>query len=1459
MRTSCIISLLWCVLANCVCAVEDAPPQSKTAYDHQINTPCWQWEDLTAEGKLRVLFIVNSKATGEPLELSRRFNITPIIIGVTSGGLSLDVLKDALEKKPDVIVVATFNTIAHLKNEDTKSLLRQVVWDGVPLVIFGPHWLKKGKAAGVSSWIGGETEQEITTDLLQNYPISILPLKQQLKVYLRKVGKGRVVATEGYENHWTGFGAFAQSSIKHSLESYPIVELSYAVANQIIHAAIMPIAQNKAPTIPDQIMWPNPILLTKNGVSNIRWEIHTKYGESIAKGSTTDTETSLLVSQAGSVWFRWAGPEHTYGLSKITIHPPVHITAPAVSAELQGPCMISWSSEGSSLPTDEIEWQIYAPGKRLINSQRFLVSSGKGELEALVPGYTTYLARGLLLRQGHILDEQRLYFNRPIDRTNDKGVYHVVGWATERGSESDRKRMIFLRELGITALATGGQGAATSTLAAQEGFRVVPTNVYAPQHVKKLLAQAGANAEQNRIDYEVGAKNLAKQIHPYSPLGYHLSDEPHGVDIQSWRSQGEKLIHSEDSDARVGYSGVWARGDIASALREMDYLTGYSPGYLYTPNLWLGVERDVFRNFRSSGGIRTCWTHYAPRLDCEPYSRTAPWLWLFEEMDGISYFDTGGDFAILPGDLSLTHESRWWREEVQQLQTGTARQILRAQRERGCVRIVYSPDADEFAYGFSEWVRVLNEQSVPYAIIDRCDLAKGIDKDAKLIILPSVEELDDAGLNSLRSAAENGCVVVATAPLGVFKKKEELSNQGGQEAGDNGVPVAVSAGPTDQNCELVQAQRLESLFGVHRTLSNEGVSTWLKSRNLMRGVNVKAVWAEQSEKIFEPLEGKFCGEANYRASDGTVIAEISQVGEEFTESNENEPDYIKSVRETPAVISKRHGSGFAYYFAFMPQIQDLRILLPRLLTMSRVPETDFKIIHQKDAESKTYLYPFKDGQKHLVGIVGDYWQVSPSWVLDARTQKNTKGYYTHGPSWWKPREEIIQVPTGLYVYDSRQGKLLGKEQNLKLQIQPGRPELLACLPYQVTSVSISSPDKGELGAIHPVIARINTIPELSAKDHYVSFMLIAPGEEMRIENTKIVLATNGEVTAQLQLPINAASGRWILRAKDVVSGMQTEQIIQFSARADVTTPLQEERGLYAKIPAYLPEGQWARWQDEATIFPPSGVRVKVEPLSRSMGVNHKGERSYYMLRGGFSLANTSAAYGVRYNVGNDWGREKVTDKRQIIAAYPPGLGFTSPNPTGWWVNRYIQFSLNGSNDINKYAVRSIQEIPRNNGGEVSVTWEAPQGEIDLSFVMLPDHQGVFQRITIRSEELLEQVKTTFTTFAGGYAAKDRRLILSEDRQTWQLVVDAQLDRLYGKGGGPTGLMIIPEEWDTIRFHTNAPTFGKSSFSPGQKQVQFHWLLWSFSDLTNSAAEQYMKKNADKSMSTLLQVFNIQTR
>lgn len=248
----------------------------------------------------------------------------------------------------------------------------------------------------------------------------------------------------------------------------------------------------------------------------------------------------------------------------------------------------------------------------------------------------------------------------------------------------------------------------------------------------------------------------------FSPVGYSFADEPPKEVILPWLEKGSAVLDSADPDARFGYCGVWPGPYSPELMRKSGYLGLYSPSHLYSLNVWLGIERDIYRSFRSPDGIVTCWTHYAPWADHEPYSRTVPWLWLFDGMDGVGYFkSTGMMFGILDGDLRSTHETRWWSEEVRELNAGIAEQVKRMTRHVGSVRLLFGGDLK----AVEPWARALNERSIPYQFLDANQLRPADLDGVRLLVAVDGGDLGSECGEVIEQYFGNGGMLVAGGGL----------------------------------------------------------------------------------------------------------------------------------------------------------------------------------------------------------------------------------------------------------------------------------------------------------------------------------------------------------------------------------------------------------------------------------------------------------------------------------------------------------------------------------------------------------------------------------------------------------------------------------------------------------------------------------------------------------------------
>ena len=929
----------------------------------------------------------------------------------------------------------------------------------------------------------------------------------------------------------------------------------------------------------------------------------------------------------------------------------------------------------------------------------------------------------------------------------------------------------------------------------------------------------------------------------------------------------------------MGYCGFWPNtpGDLAQFLRTLDFAEAYSPTHLYTPDLWSGTERDLYRGLRRPSGIFTCWTHYAPWRDSEPYSRTVPWLWLFEEFNGVSYFDSAGSFAVLPSHMRTTHETRWWSEEVRLLQKGLAEQFIHAKRDTGNVRVVYAPGAT----GLSTWLRALNQMNIPYRVIASPVLSTGVEKATRLVILPDVRIMPDATLATLRKAAARGCQVIATAGPKCLFRPEGSQNASEKAAFDRE--------------EIACRSATKDLFGIVRRRSPDSKEAWIEHRKLRAGVPCtgRRPAGVAPSVIPKRMTGATCGEVEILVQGGKTLLEYQALGEAKRTARAGTPGFIRELFATPGAVRKEHGRGAAWFLTFQPDLAGLHAWLPSLLTTARIPAPRETVTVDGKQLSTVYLYPFAAGPIQLLGVVQDYWRVPPAFELQGEHRRETGAYFHHGPRRWQTRPAVLHCAADRRVYDCRTGQYRGRGGKVNFGLQPGRPEAFALLPYRITKIRIGSPALVGQGAV--LEAQLRLIADGGVPgDHVLHATLTDPAGRTRHADRLNVRTKQGRGQARFQIPFNAIPGKWRLRVRDALTGVQAEQqLIIRQAPQKALAPLPEERSIVKKALTGWPAGKWTPFKE--SVAQVKGVRVAVNKLKRKR-MRNPGRFNYqWHLTGGFSLANRLQSYELIYRVCDDW-QANGWEKGRIAAPYPPGLGFRKPRPHMWYYNGYIVVKIDGR-DASRFALTTIEEVDAGENGRVDVAWATPYGRIKLAFVMTPDHPGVFQELTVYPDEPVGRIEVVFRSYPQGFGVPGGLLQKTDpEKKHWGLTGNALCDRAYGKGMGPGAILVLPDGLDRAIFgrrpsllkivdasikpktgpeigleakddeeedellegllEADTKTTGTAAAKrrPKQPPVKLHWILWMFPELSNAKAEDYMRRNAAKSRKRLVALF-----
>ncbi|MFW6058531.1 MAG: hypothetical protein ACODAQ_00030 [Phycisphaeraceae bacterium] len=1410
-------------------AAAAAQAETPAAYREQVVTPHWPWAEAHAEGTVRGLCLVNHLATREPAELAQRFDIEFTTVPVTGNPykntFDETFLREQLEAGAfDVIVVA-----AHIPwdflSEESLAAIREEVEAGTPLIYFGRNAQHDKRWPLLAEGEVLEDDAAAMSAELAALPVNWITFpKSPLGVTVRRLGEGRVVSVHGYVTHLQVFNAFVPGSKTYDANAWG-PELSYALAARLIRRA----ADMAGPAVSQEAEAPGEATLTLSEPAAagdvLHWTLHDRWGErgdrralQLSAGQER-VELNTPTSAPGRWLCRWRwernGAAQATGAFAYEVESPVTFDAIEAPATLDASdsSRLEWSMRGDVQPDDRVMAQVYDPDGRLVTVASASASAGELSLPAWPTRFIAHELRLLLLRGEQRLDEQRRPITVAWDRARDQGRFHVIIWGTETNSWAMAHRYRRLRQLGVTAHAPIGKGRINvARTASMRGLRLVPTNVLVPPNRFTNMNRYNEADDLEQLDA------YADAISPHTPLGYSLADEPNTDDPVGWHDKGAEVIHRHDTGAPVGFCGVWLGldKDVPSYFQHCNFLEPYSPLHLYTSNLWRGIERDLYRSFARPEGIVSCWTGYLPgRRVLEPYSRTVPWLWLFEGFDGVSYFQSASSFGELEADLRPAPAARWWSQEVRLLQrTGIGEQLIAMQRDAGDVRIIFQQGADDAA----AWARAMNQLNVPYRFMswrEAEELAEQGDTPPALVLCPSSIEMSDAQLALLRNLVDRGSAVVATAPLGALA---------------DGEPAA--------------PDRLAPLFGVGREAPVADEAQARKQRDLHTGVPVTVRWGDAK------LTGKSTGAHGLRVSDAQRIGDFTAAGKAQRVS-EDHPAFVNQLLQTPAGVIKPHGRAFAMLLTFEPDVASARRMLPSLLQRAGVTPPRQRITVQDRPDDTAYLYPFASDtdRLRLVGVVQDYNRVPAVERVDGG--EHTAKYFHHGPKRWDARPATLTLDAPRHVYDTRRAAYLGETDTIEFDLTPGRPELFASLAYRVEGVTVDAPDAVRAGETFTARIALNVEGE-QVERHVVAVSLAAPdgAEWSAPEQTQAVHTSNGRGEVVLQVPYNAPAGAWTIAARDAVTGVTAQRTLEVRADDDAARQAlgAVSQPIVRHVPRDWPDGQWVPndAQDESSAA--DAVSVNVSHLNRKRKHVHGEHRGHEYLSGGFTLRNNEIEYRAKYDVCNDWQAHEWDDRRQIWAPYIPGFGFNRPQPHMWYYNGYLNVFFDGEN-VTRYALARMEQVDAGEHGRVDVVWDTPHGEVRLATTLMADHIGMFQQLEVRPAEPVKRITVRFRSYPRGFGNRGRPLTHAEPELGWALLGNATLDPAYGKGRGPGGILVRPAQWDEIEFGRQTKLVRQfvaddaPEASAGSDDVQrFQWTLWTFSETPNAEALTYMREH-----------------
>ncbi len=1496
MPSPCAVVLIFGFLAAAAWAAESSP-----AYREEIRTPHWQWVDQHAGGTIDVLFITSFLGGREPEELAQRFDIEIKVVPVSANpsAISTDYdeayLAKALAAKPDVIVVSYRGAWSKL-SEEALSALANAVAEGTPLIALSaanaPEALRKDPRPELERQGEEVVERNLAVQRL-HFPWGREGGRIGLNV--SRSGAGHFI------NVGMGHGAGGKfNSFIPGVESPPATPAEYEIAYAVF-ARLIRWAANKQTGPVGTLTWqgtptlgsPLPVTVTLSepaaAAISLEWDLHSPFGERLAQGAETiPAGTSKAVSfdlplhQTGDLTIQY----RLRSDSKVTDFgaAEVHVPSPLTNLEIdipdliaaEDPVSITWLVEGDSEPVDGFLLQVYDASDRLVSWMRRGPDVRECRLEGWHPQDIRHRLRMLALDEaGSILHEERAPLDVQLDRSLDPSRFHVMAWATEAGDPQEQWRYHRLRQLGITALSPIGTGMGVPEMAAAAGLRLAPVNICVPPgRFKKAF---------DPVKERAALTAYSQAIAPLSPLGYSLADEPSGVDLAAFRNWAADIIQQHDPGARVGYCGTHMKVgmDVPRILANCDFMIHYSPHYLYTSDLWRGIERDLHRSFTPKGGLNTAYTHYVPWADHEPYCRTVPWLLLFEEANGISYFaSAGGNFSILGSDLRTTHETRWWSEEIRELRQGIATQLISMQREHGGIALLFPTDLPEPLVGSAAgattlWAEALRELNLSFTFVRSGELAKLEPGTTPLLICPPAPVLASDELEAVQRYVEAGGVLVATAPFALVAPQQakateppfweeqpevtakaplpELDEPRDDAAIEElleGAPVKEQEAPPPPPV-AASLFDIEPLFGLRRQPAGTAAREELFEAIAMRSrIPAEITWVEAGAEL-SALEGRTAGESG-------LIATEAEVSATFPVPDDDAPEFAKDAFSSPAAFRVRRGRGTAWYLNVVPTAASARSLAQHFRTVAGAAPAPAQVTVGDSPAPAVYLYPMVGGGVRTLGIIQDYERVKPA--LENR-EVQTAIYHNHGPLRWAEQNATLKLDQPVHLYDMRRKRYLGEVATADFLLRPGRPELFALLPYKVTDVEVSAAGSISAGAALQVDLRIAT-ESGSCGDHTV-LVRFAPNEEtIGTGFTGTFRLQAGKGTVTVPSTFSDPNGEWLLQVTDVLTGIHSETEVRIKPPGNVGPLLPRNEVQVEKIALDWPRGEWKPYQDPETETR-SKVDVGVGTISRTP-INYGPFSGMICLHAKrlIGLQSRQANYQFTYMACNDWKKKGWEDERRIQAHSLSGLGMNRPAGHLWYYNGYIDIYYDDVR-VTGYRIAEVKEVDAGEDGRVDVSWESPAGEAVLSFGLTLTGEPLLQQLQVRPSVAVESVRVEFRSYIGGFGNSETRYVrtslgrnanVTDPRDApWAFYADDVNDQAYGKGMGAGAILILPDEWDRVQYGITGRLEKKVDLQPGQTAA-FHWALWLYPELTNEEAFTAFEQSRDQAKNMLTDFF-----
>ncbi|MDO9573427.1 MAG: beta-galactosidase trimerization domain-containing protein, partial [Candidatus Contubernalis sp.] len=133
----------------------------------------------------------------------------------------------------------------------------------------------------------------------------------------------------------------------------------------------------------------------------------------------------------------------------------------------------------------------------------------------------------------------------------------------------------------------------------------------------------------------------------------------------------------------------------------------------------------------------------------------------------------------------------------------------------------------------------------------------------------------------------------------------------------------------------------------------------------------------------------------------------------------------------------------------------------------------------------------------------------------------------------------IGLPEEGYLYNLLEGKFLGKGKELETTFDLKYPYLVSILPYRVTDLKIESPATFKLG--EEIRGNVSIISDGNTPGlHVARIETYNPGGKQISYHSFNLLCPQGKGNFSIPLALNEAAGIWVIKIKDISTGLKNE-------------------------------------------------------------------------------------------------------------------------------------------------------------------------------------------------------------------------------------------------------------------------------------------------------------------------------